>query len=285
MNNVDQCPNTPTGEIVDANGCSDSQLDDDNDGVSNADDLCPNTTAGATVDATGCFMLPQNNFNIQITSETCPDKNNGQLLITATETHDYVATINGTDYPFTNTLTVDNLAPGSYAICIKVPTENYEQCFVVEVIAGTTVSGKSSVKANRATVEIEQGTAPYKVYVNGNEVLDTNSSVFSVDVKHGDLLEVATSKSCEGVYSKSITLLNDFIVYPNPSTGVFEISTPITEKKVLISIYNIQSQLISQKSYPVSYGKVNLDISNQPTGIYIAKIHLDKPVTLKIIKQ
>ncbi|MDX1829593.1 MAG: T9SS type A sorting domain-containing protein, partial [Lutibacter sp.] len=117
------------------------------------------------------------------------------------------------------------------------------------------------------------------------EVLDTNSSVFSVDVKHGDLLEVATSKSCEGVYSKSITLLNDFIVYPNPSTGVFEISTPIAEKQVLISIYNIQSQLISQKSYPVSYGKVNLDISNQPTGIYITKVHLDKPVTLKIIKQ
>ncbi|MDX1830014.1 MAG: endonuclease, partial [Lutibacter sp.] len=106
MNNVDQCPNTPTGEIVDANGCSDSQLDDDNDGVSNADDLCPNTTAGATVDATGCFMLPQNNFNIQVTSETCPDKNNGQIFITTNETHDYVATINGTDYPFTNTLTV-----------------------------------------------------------------------------------------------------------------------------------------------------------------------------------
>ncbi|MCF6181258.1 MAG: T9SS type A sorting domain-containing protein [Lutibacter sp.] len=60
---------------------------------------------------------------------------------------------------------------------------------------------------------------------------------------------------------------------------------PIAEKQVVISIYNIQSQLISQRNYPVNYGKVNLDISNQPTGIYIAKIHLNKPVTLKIVKE
>jgi hypothetical protein len=51
---VDQCPNTPAGDTVDAVGCSDSQLDDDGDQVSNADDLCPNTPAGETVDANGC---------------------------------------------------------------------------------------------------------------------------------------------------------------------------------------------------------------------------------------
>ena len=39
----DNCPDTPTGEAVDANGCSASQLDDDGDGVSNADDNCPDT--------------------------------------------------------------------------------------------------------------------------------------------------------------------------------------------------------------------------------------------------
>jgi subtilisin-like proprotein convertase family protein len=259
--------------------------DDDGDGVANTDDLCPNTTAGVTVDATGCFMLPQNNFDIQVTSETCPNKNNGQIIITANETHNYTTTINGVPYSFTNNLTVTDLAPGIYTVCINVASENYEQCFVVEVKAGTTISGKSTVKASKATVEIEQGTAPYQVFVNGKEVLDTSSPVFSVDVKHGDLLEVKTAKTCEGVYSKSIALLNDFIAYPNPSNGIFEIAMPITNKQVTIALYNVQSQLISQRSYEVTYGKVNLDISNQPTGIYIAKVQLDKPVTLKLIKQ
>jgi len=231
------------------------------------------------------FSLPTDNFNIQVTSETCPNKNNGQLFIEGLSNQNYTTTINGTNYSFTNTLTVTSLPPGSYNICIAVTGETYQQCFVVEVAAGILAKASTKVKANKATVEIAQGTAPYKIYVNGNEVLDTSAPVFSVNVKHGDLLEVKTAKTCEGVYSKAITTLNDFVVYPNPSTGIFEIAMPITEKQVLISIYNIQSQLISQKSYPVSYGKVNLDISNQPTGIYIAKVHLDKPVTFKIIKR
>ena len=54
MNNADLCPNTATGETVDVNGCSDSQLDDDADGFMNDADQCPNTAAGETVDAVGC---------------------------------------------------------------------------------------------------------------------------------------------------------------------------------------------------------------------------------------
>lgn len=33
----------PAGESVNSNGCSESQLDDDNDGINNDKDLCPNT--------------------------------------------------------------------------------------------------------------------------------------------------------------------------------------------------------------------------------------------------
>ena len=33
FSSADSCPSTPAGESVDVNGCSQSQLDDDNDGV------------------------------------------------------------------------------------------------------------------------------------------------------------------------------------------------------------------------------------------------------------
>ncbi|MDX1830379.1 MAG: alpha-amylase family glycosyl hydrolase, partial [Lutibacter sp.] len=96
-----------TVKLLDPRGGT-SADDSDGDGVVDTNDLCPNTPAGTTVTTSGCpiFSLPTDNFNIQVTSETCPDKNNGQIFITTNETHDYVATINGTDYPFTNTLTV-----------------------------------------------------------------------------------------------------------------------------------------------------------------------------------
>ena len=51
----DQCPNTPTGASVDANGCA---LDSDSDGVPDYKDECPDTPAGRQVDERGCkFVL------------------------------------------------------------------------------------------------------------------------------------------------------------------------------------------------------------------------------------
>ncbi|UMB62257.1 DUF1566 domain-containing protein [Lutibacter sp. A80] len=67
MDNVDTCPNTPSGQSVDANGCSNSQKDTDGDGVMDNVDTCPNTPSGEAVDASGCSnsqktYVPDNNF-------------------------------------------------------------------------------------------------------------------------------------------------------------------------------------------------------------------------------
>ena len=48
------CPNTPAGESVNEQGCSQSELDDDDDGVKNNADLCPDTPTGVAVDGDGC---------------------------------------------------------------------------------------------------------------------------------------------------------------------------------------------------------------------------------------
>jgi outer membrane protein OmpA-like peptidoglycan-associated protein len=48
---TDQCPDTPLGCLVDANGCP---LDADNDGICDGLDKCPATPKGCKVDATGC---------------------------------------------------------------------------------------------------------------------------------------------------------------------------------------------------------------------------------------
>lgn len=48
---LDKCPGTPTGVLVDADGCP---IDSDGDGVPDYLDKCPNTPAGSKVDANGC---------------------------------------------------------------------------------------------------------------------------------------------------------------------------------------------------------------------------------------
>lgn len=55
----DQCPDTPQGENVNLEGCSETQIDSDDDGVYDAIDLCPNTLAGESVGQTGCSINQQ----------------------------------------------------------------------------------------------------------------------------------------------------------------------------------------------------------------------------------
>lgn len=50
----DSCANTPSGESVDAYGCSATQIDTDEDGVMDAYDMCAATVVGASVDIFGC---------------------------------------------------------------------------------------------------------------------------------------------------------------------------------------------------------------------------------------
>ena len=72
---VDQCPNTPNGEPVDAEGCGASQLDDDNDGVANDVDQCPNTQVAGVVDAQGCSaaQLDDDNDGVSNEIDQCPN--------------------------------------------------------------------------------------------------------------------------------------------------------------------------------------------------------------------
>ncbi|UMB60266.1 thrombospondin type 3 repeat-containing protein [Lutibacter sp. A80] len=285
MNDVDMCLDTPIGEEVDEKGCSESQLDDDKDGIMNDVDICPDTPIGEGVDAYGCLLLSYDNFKIELTSETCPNKNNGKIIVSAEASYDYVATINGIDYDFTNNLTINDLAPGNYDISVVVIGKTSKYKYTVEISEGTTISGKTSVSSNKATIEIEKGSSPYTIFKNGNEQFKTYTSLFYVDVLPGDLIEVKTAKTCEGTFSKTIGLFEGVVAYPNPTTGKFEVAVPVTRKEVKVELYNMNSQLISKEVYPVAFGKVELSLENYPSATYLVKVYLETTITLKILKK
>jgi VCBS repeat-containing protein len=232
------------------------------------------------------FTLPSTNFSIQVKDETCITKSNGEINITAVESYGYVATVNGKSYNFVNnSLTVSNQPPGTYSICISIPGKIFEQCFTAIVSKGKTITGKLRAATNKVSVEIVEGTAPFQIFVNGKEQFETELTTFSVVVKKGDLLEVKTAKSCEGIYSKGIgDLLGAITLYPNPTSGSFEINLPTSRKEVVIDLYTAASQLISKRTYPIENERVQLNLGNEPSGVYIVKIYLDTPENLTIIK-
>ena len=78
MDDLDKCPNTPKGTIVDKNGCP---LDKDGDGVSDDLDRCPDTPKGAMVDQSGC-PLDTDRDGVPDDLDKCPGTPRGAAVDT-----------------------------------------------------------------------------------------------------------------------------------------------------------------------------------------------------------
>ncbi|RXP62753.1 hypothetical protein EC396_03270, partial [Lutibacter sp. HS1-25] len=176
-----------------------------------------------TLDYEYQFKLGTDNFNIKTIGETCIDKKNGNVKIEADETRNYTATLKGNNFNytdnFTSILNIDNLSPGAYDLCITVEGDTFEQCYKVSIAEASNLSGKILVDKKTASISIAEGTAPYTVLKNGKTILETYQTDFSVEINHGDQLQIQSKSACQGVLSKSIDLLENVRVYPNPTNG------------------------------------------------------------------
>jgi hypothetical protein len=251
--------------------------------------LAGQETASASITAfeivPGPLELPADNFTIETIGETCTGKNNGSVIINANATFNYIASINGINYNFTDAYTIPDLAPGVYDLCITVDGEDFQQCYQVNIEGGVSLTGKISVVKKSVQVSVESGAAPYSVYKNGKQIMETFLSNFSVDVSHGDKLQIKSKDACQGEMLKTINLLENVKAYPNPSNGLFEIYMPNNLKTVEISIYNIHSQLIDVNIYKLNAGKLQLNIKDKPNGVYFVKVNLESPVFIRLIKK
>ncbi len=107
------------------------------------------------------------------------------------------------------------------------------------------------------------------VYPNDLEKINITNVPHALETEHPNVGETYT---------------NNVYAYPNPTSGVFEISLPTLAKEAQLEIYTIQSQLISSEIYKIDKGKIRMNFENQPNGIYFLKVILEKPIVIKVIK-
>ncbi len=229
--------------------------------------------------------LSPNNFTIQTKGETCSGMDNGKLIISGNAVHDYVVTVDGVNYDFTKDKTIEGLSPGTYDFCIDVVGKDFSHCYEVTIAAAESLTGKISITKKTAAVSVQSGKAPYTVIKNGEQLFETYQSNFSVDVNHGDTIQIKSKEACQGEMVKTVNLLQELKAYPNPTNGLFEMYIPNNIKTIDLEVYNMQSQLIVSKTYMANSGKVQLNLEDKPNGIYFVKVNSEQPVFVKVIKK
>jgi hypothetical protein len=89
-----------------------------------------------------------------------------------------------------------------------------------------------------------------------------------------------------GTLSNQNFELDNVVVYPNPSKGIFNISLG-NVKPTAINVYDLTGKIIlSNSAIQSSNIETSIDLSNVATGIYFVKITADSQSTVKrIIKE
>ncbi|MCK8523803.1 DUF5011 domain-containing protein [Aquimarina sp. D1M17] len=241
------------------------------------------------IDTCPLSNLSANNFAITAASETCVDKDNGIINITATAALDYTTTINDVDYSFTSSLEVGDLPPGTYPICIGVAGfANCEQCFEVVIADEESLEGKTELITQpgmaKVRVEVTTGTGPYTATINNEVVGVYTTKNFLVDVVHGDTLEVSSSLDCEGKLLSNVSLFDQVSITPNPTRSNVTLTLPNSKAQTInVTLYNGLGVQVSSKKYSIISGQVLLPMEQLPQGIYFVK--LEEGGTFKIVKQ
>jgi hypothetical protein len=273
----------PNQEDADGDGIGDVCDDDaDNDGVPNANDLCDNTPPGTVVDVTGCeiFTLPSTNFSLLTVGETCTANNDGSITLNAVEPLNYTATIAGSglneSQGFSDTLSFENLSAGTYEICITVDGQpEYEICYSVNIPEPEDLSVSSKIDSfdNKVTLDLSGGKS-YTINLNG-EVYRTSEKEITLPLSQVEnTLTVRTDKDCQGVYSETIMLSSELLIYPNPiSSGDLNIYLGNnTSEQVEVALFDLNGRTVFRKQYNVENNEIRFNVDALSKGIYMLNI-------------
>ncbi|ULC58569.1 T9SS type A sorting domain-containing protein [Flaviramulus sp. BrNp1-15] len=270
--------------------------DADNDGVANADDQCPNTPFGDPVDLFGCSILslPNNNFTILITGETCLNNNNGKINISTLEYYNYTATLTGEDfskeYHFTTEIDILNLLAGTYQMCITIEEwPNYMSCYDIVIIQPEPLDVTTGKSSNGKQVSINMsGSSNYNIDFNGLKFNTTDSSV-TLSLQNGiNSLKVSTDKECQGVYEENIFLSDKILAYPNPFKEKINLYLgELDRENITIKMYSYLGQLVYSKT--LTNQKIDileLNTEGFSIGFYTISVQSKESLrTFKIVKK
>ena len=271
--------------------------DSDQDGIRNELDLCPNTPTGVAVDFNGCeiFILPSNNYSVQATATSCVGQQNGAISVSATNTtYTYTVTINGQNAIQLNTANnfknqFQNLAPGTYEICITIQGKpNYVQCYTIKVTEPNvlSVTNKMSSTGKQVTYNLS-GANSYTITFNGFTQNYTSNAITFDLVSGQNTIAISTDLYCQGQFEDLIFVSEKVVFYPNPVQDILNLYCSGTDSEVTATLTDLSGKRVSNFSKIVPETRmIQFDLNDVTSGFYLLHLKgISLEETIKIIKK
>lgn len=272
--------------------------DEDNDGVfDDGDDLCLGTPKGVDVNTDGCpvYRFAQDNFNIQINSESCRSSNDGSILVTAADTMiTYTANLSGIgmdgEETFTETSQFNSLPEGNYQLCITGTdgTIVYEEsCFTITIEEPEELDVDAILNQQNLTASFEmEGGSIYNIELNG-VVTQTRDNAFTLNLENGlNVVRVYTNLPCQGEFQETFYIDSGAAIVPNPVQTSTTIFIDDFAGLYQLAVYSYDGKLIRNERKNTTTGAIELDLTELTSGFYFVKITGNRiEETFKILKR
>lgn len=236
--------------------------------------------------------LPINNFSLEASSATCKNANNGSISISAIQHLNYTALFEkdgiSNYYNFIDHLKVENLASGTYSICLSLTNQPADkQCFTLKITEPKDLEVYTSIVKNKKITLTLGGAQTYYITHN-NSSYKANNAEITLKLEQGNnKITITTDQLCQGKFEKDIMLVDDYIVYPNPFED--KISLNLGEKNIpllSLNIFTTDGKLVFESSYTNVQDIVQFDLSFLEKGLYILRLSDNKSDKIyKILKR
>lgn len=262
-----------------------ADMDDDNDGVLDTDDTCP--LEFGLLEDNGCpaANIDEEDIQILVLSETCPDQNNGSFEVSINnQPYTFNVLLDGAlvgTASFGADYTQQNLADGSYQVCLTVPQlPNFEQCFGVNIntFERLNVSSSGFDTTNLTASYLVEGSKSYEVMVNGKPYSFSSNSTYArpievplVDATENEIIITGVS-DCQGIFKESIIVANDINAFPNPVINNLNIQGIPSSENIEIAVFSISGQLVKRENFKThGSNTISFPMYDLPKGVYILR--------------
>jgi hypothetical protein len=237
--------------------------------------------------------LPNDNFEVAVTSNSCLGSNDGSVQVSAKdETLQYQVEINEAQYELNATSgfekIVESLDVGTYDVCFSVIGQtDFQQCFTVVLSQPDPLSVLAALSNSGEQVALTlSGADSYQLDHNGITKTISADNLNVPLFKGPNSIRVTTGLDCQGIFEENYFNSENILAYPTATKNEVKVVVGGIDEKAQFIVRDLRGLTLMRMTKNLTRSRtstVNLD--GYAKGVYF--IEVNSPTvrqTTKILK-